>query len=214
LVRASGGLGGARRSLGRKERRHLLARVGFARVALDPVTREVRLEPGTRLDLGGVAKGYAADLALAALRQAGATFGLVDLGRSSQGAFGCNLTVDVADPQQTGAPAWATFELGPAALASSGGDQRPGHILDPHSGLPARRLLATTVLAATGAEADALSTALFVLGQERGLALLRRRGAEGLVLWRDTRGQRRMRTTPGFAARHGLATRADVEVHE
>jgi len=214
LVRAGGGLGGARRSLGRNERRHLLARVGFARVALDPATREVRLEPGTRLDLGGVAKGYAVDLALAALRQAGATGGLVDLGRSSQGAFGWNLVVDVADPQQAQAPAWARFDLGGAALSSSGGDQRPEHILDPRSGLPARRLLATTVLAAAGAEADALSTAAFVLGQEHGLALLGKRGAEGLMLWRDARGRRHMRTTPGFAARHGLATRADVEVHE
>lgn len=212
LVRASGGLGGPRRRLGPAERRALLARVGFARVSLDPATRLVQLEPGTQLDLGGIAKGYAVDLALAALRLAGASAGLVDLGRSSQGAFGLELRADAADPERPEAPAWATFDVGAAALSSSGGDQRPGHILDPRSGRPASRVLAATVLATTGVEADALSTAVFVLGEAEGLALLQRRGAEGLVLSRDARGRRRLRATPGFAAKHALTARRDVEL--
>jgi thiamine biosynthesis lipoprotein ApbE len=48
-------------------------------------------------------------------------------------------------------------------------------------------------------EADALSTALFVLGSDEGLALVGRRGAQGLVVGRDAVGRRWIRTTPGFA---------------
>jgi len=211
LVRAGGHLGGKPRRLGRCERWRLLARVGTAHVHLDPATREVRLDPGTRLDLGGIAKGYAVDLALAALRKAGAQGGLVDLGGSSLGVFGTPTTVAVRDPERTDAPPWATFELNDAALASSGGDQRPGHIFDPRTGLPARKVLAATVVAASAMEADALSTAVYVLGAEEGLAILVRRGAAGIVLSRED-GRAVIRASPGFAAAHALRAAEGVTV--
>ena len=211
LVRASGHLGGKPRRLRRCERWRLLSRVGTAHVHLDPATRQVRLDPGTRLDLGGIAKGYAVDLALVALRKAGARGGLVDLGGSSLGVFGTPTTVAVRDPERTDAPPWATFTLEGAALASSGGDQRPGHIFDPRTGLPARKVLATTVVARSAMEADALSTAVFVLGAEEGQALLVRRGAGGLVLSRE-QGRAVIRASPGFAQAHHLRVAAGVAV--
>jgi thiamine biosynthesis lipoprotein len=211
LVRAAGHLGGKPRRLSRCERWRLLSRVGTAHVHLDPATREVRLDPGTRLDLGGIAKGYAVDLALDALRGAGARRGLVDLGGSSVGVFGAPATMDVRDPERPEAPPWATFTLDGAALSSSGGDQRPGHILDPRTGLPARKVLAATVVAASAMEADALSTAVFVLGPDEGLALLTRRGAAGLVLLRD-QGHAVIRATPGFAQAHDLRAADGVTV--
>jgi thiamine biosynthesis lipoprotein ApbE len=61
-------------------------------------------------------------------------------------------------------------------------------------------------------EADALSTAVFVLGAEAGLRLLRERDAEGLVVARDG-GTLVVRTTPEFATRHTLVARADVKVN-
>jgi FAD:protein FMN transferase len=211
LVRAAGHLGGRPRRLGRCQRARLLERVGTAHVHLDTATREVSLDPGTRLDLGGIAKGYAVDLALDALRRAGASAGLVDLGGSSLGVFGGPAPVDVRDPEDPARPPWATFEIDGAALASSGGDQRPGHILDPRTGLPARGVLAATVVARTATEADALSTAVYVLGADLGLALLSRRGAEGLVLLRE--GQRPViRSSPGFAAAHALVAAPGVTV--
>src|SRR3989441_11002997 len=70
LVRATGGLGGPHRRLSASETKRLLARVGFRRVRLDPRARTVALDPGTAVDLGGIAKGYAVDRALAALREA------------------------------------------------------------------------------------------------------------------------------------------------
>ena len=211
LVRAAGHLGAARRRLTRCQRAQLLARVGTAHVHLDPQTREARLDPGTRLDFGGIAKGYAVDLAVGALRDAGARAGLVDLGGSSQAVFGRAATIAVRDPERPDAAPWAEFTIENQALASSGGDQRPGHILDPRTGLPARKVLAATVVAKTAMEADALSTAVFVLGAEEGLALLAARTAAGLVLTRED-GRPVIRTTPGFAEASGLRAAPGVTV--
>lgn len=212
LVRAAGGFGAPPRALSAPERRALLARVGHGRVLLDGATRRVTLEGGARLVLDGIAKGYAADRALSALRAAGAATGLVNLGESSLGVFGEPLTLDLRDPRGTGLP-WGAFQVEDASVSTSGTDQRPGHVLDPRTGLPARGVLAATVVAASGVEADALSTAVFVLGPSEGLALLARRGAAGLVLLVED-GRRLVRTTPGFAIRYGLAPAAGVEVQE
>jgi thiamine biosynthesis lipoprotein len=207
LVRAAGGFSGRMRRLRPDERRSLLPRVSFRRVRLDPAAADVRLEEGARLDLGGIAKGYAVDLALAELKRAGASAGHVDLGSSSLGAFGAPLLVDLRDPERPAGPAIATFRLEDAVLATSASDQRGNHVLDPRTGRPAEGVLSATVVARTGMEADALSTAVYVLGPEEGLALLERRGACGLVLVREG-GRRVLRTTEGFAEAFGLVTAA------
>jgi thiamine biosynthesis lipoprotein len=212
LVRAAGGFGGEPRVLDDAERRETLERVDFRRVALDPATRAVRLEGGARLVLDALAKGDGADRALAALRRAGATSGLVDLGGSTLAAFGAPVAVDLRDPTGEGRP-WGSFVLADAALGTSGGDQQPGHIVDPRTGTPARGVLQATVVAETAREADALSTAMFVLGTDDGLALVTRRGAAGLVLTRDG-DARVIHTTPGFAAAHGLVPAPGVAVRE
>ena len=203
LVRATGGLGGPHRRLAAPETKRLLARVGFRRVHLDARARSVTLDPGTALDLGGIAKGYAVDRALAALRGAGAQSAVVDLGRSSLGVFGDALALDVADPEDPARPPWASFVVREATVGSSGADQRKDHIFDPRTGRAARRVLAATVVASSAREADALSTAVFVLGAEEGLALLERRGAAGFVLVKE-RGRRIVWATRGFAESHQL----------
>jgi thiamine biosynthesis lipoprotein len=214
LMRAYGAYGESARRPSEGETRRLLARVGFGRVRLDAATRRVRLEPGTALDLGGIAKGYAADLALRELRRAGALRTLVDLGTSSQCVFGDALTLDVAHPLDPAQPAWARFTLRDACVASSGASQRGEHILDPRNGRPpASGVLGATVVASEGAEADALSTALYVLGPEEGLRLLARRGAHGFVLMRR-RGRSLMLTTPDFAERHALEAEVWVRLRE
>src|SRR6266705_2077910 len=156
LVRATGGLGGRRRRLSTSETRRLLTRVGFRRVRLDHRARSVALDPGTAVDLGGIAKGYAVDRALAALRGAGAQSAVVDLGRSSLGVFGDAVALDVADPEDPARPPWASFVVREATVASSGTDQRTDHIFDPRTGRAARRVLAATVVASSASEADAL----------------------------------------------------------
>jgi thiamine biosynthesis lipoprotein len=213
LVRAAGKLGDPARSMDGRERRRTLRRVGAANVRLDPGRGAVRLLHGARLDLGGIAKGYAADLALAALQAAGARAGLVDLGGSSLAVFGEGAAVAIADPGDRANAPWGSFRLEGAALGTSGTAERGAHILDPRTGEPAARVLSATVVAASGMEADALSTALFVLGRERGLALLARRGASGFVLEREE-GRSVMWTTPGFARAHALQAAPGVLVRE
>ena len=210
LLRARGDYGGAPRDVAPGEERRLLAAVGWRRVHLDRGTRRVRLERGTRLDLGGIAKGYATDLALAALRDAGAQAGLVDLGGSSLGSFGETLEVVLRDPEDPGRPPFGLFRAREASVSTSAGDQKPGHIVDPRTGSAASAVLTATVVARSGIEADALSTAVFVLGPEDGLALVARRGAAGLALVREE-GRAVVRTTPGFAAGYALELAPRVE---
>jgi FAD:protein FMN transferase len=209
LLRARGAYAEPPRSLAVEDLVRLRALVGWRRIHLDSATRRVWLEPGSGVDLGGIAKGFAADLALAALRRAGARSGLVDLGGSSLGVFGEPLEVVLRDPEDAARPAWGSFRVSEACVSSSGGDQRAGHILDPRSGAPASGVLGVTVVAGTGIEADALSTAVFVMGAEPGLRLLRERGAAGVVLAREA-GRPALRSTPGFTTRHGLRLRPGI----
>lgn len=212
LVRGAGALGAPGRRPGGRDRRRVMGRVGAHNVRLLPDRLEVRLLNGARLDLGGIAKGFGADRALDALRASGASAGMADLGGSSVAVFGAPLEVAIADPRDRTAPPWGSFRLR-TALGTSGTSERGAHIVDPRTGRPAAGVLSATVVAPTAMEADALSTALFVLGPLQGLALVARRGAAGFVLTRE--GKARVVTaTPGFAAAHALRTAPGVRWRE
>jgi len=150
-----------------------------------------RLSDATQIDLGGIAKGYAVDRALDVLRSRGLRAALVNAGGNVR-VFGRvpdvvlfwdrprPFQVGVQHPRQPdGILGGLTLEAG-QAVATSGDYQRYfivdgvryHHVLDPHTGLPARGLISSTVLAPTATDADALSTAVFVLGAEKGLALV------------------------------------------
>ncbi len=148
--------------------------------------------PGMALDLGGVAKGLGADRAAAAARAAATNEFLLDAGGNlvGRGVW----TVGVRDPRfAPDAPPLRVLALADgAAVATSGNYERfavradgarAGHILDPRTGRPAAgSVLQATALAPTAAEADAWSTALFVLGPDGGRAALSGR-AHPAVLW-------------------------------
>ena len=151
--------------------------------------------PGMALDLGGVAKGVGADLAAAAARAAATNEVLLDVGGMlvGRGAW----TVGVRDPR--GAVDAPPLDILPlpdgAAIATSGRYERGGHILDPRTGRPAEGgVLQATALAPTAAEADAWSTALFVLGPEAGRrALAGHRDVDALwILCAPSNGVRRV----------------------
>lgn len=193
LLRAQGFYDGVPRLLGEDERRRILSRVGHQRVRLEG--KQVRLGPGMALDLAGIAKGYAVDQALVALREAKASAAVVDLGGSSIGVYGTPLEVEIRG-------GLGTFRLENACLGTAGADQRTRHILDPRSGRPAEGTLLATVIAPSGMEADGLDTALYVLG-EAGLPILTARGVEGFVVKQVGTGFE-LRATPGFAGRRRL----------
>jgi len=163
------------------------ALVGWRRIALDKCRPLVRLEPGTRLDLGGIAKGFILQEGLALLRGRGTPSALIEAGGD----------IVVGDPPP-GRAGW-TIALGGAdtavantAVSTSGtGEQfvevdgvRYAHVVDPRTGLGVTAARTVTVVAADAATADALGTALVVLGPERAAAVSAR--FPGIVvMWRD-----------------------------
>ncbi len=159
---------------------------GFQSLALDPSRRRARLSiPGTRLDLGGIAKGFAVDEALETLRRAGIQAALVDGGGDLRahgkppGAAGWRLSIgDLRTPEGSPQPTLLTDR----AVATSGdvfqsvqiGDREFSHLIDPQTGLGLEYRRTVTVLASETITADALASALSVLPIERSWELLAR----------------------------------------
>ncbi len=148
----------------------------------DPRRRAVALPAGGRLDLGGVAKGWAADTAVRRLAAHGPA--LVDAGGdiavSGPRADGTPWPIGVADPRQPGEQI-ALLLLPAGGVATSGRDYRRWrqgaaerhHIIDPRTGLPAATdLLTVTVVAPSARVAEAAAKTVLILGREAGLAWL------------------------------------------
>ncbi|HEX6940556.1 MAG TPA: FAD:protein FMN transferase [Longimicrobiales bacterium] len=161
--------------------RDAAARVGWRKLRLDSTARTVRLlAPGMRLDLGGIAKGYAGDEALAALRRHGIRRALVEMGGDIVAAGPPpgrrGWIVRIADA----APGRDTILLAHAAVSTSGDaaqflevdGERYSHVIDTRTGMGMRDGVAATIVARDGITADALSTLARVLGPERGAAFL------------------------------------------
>ncbi|RMH11494.1 MAG: FAD:protein FMN transferase [Gemmatimonadetes bacterium] len=174
------------------------ARVDWRAVRLDTLRHAARLErPDMALDFGAIAKGFAVDRAVEAVRRAGAQAAMVDLG-GNIGVWGpapdgaAGWTLGVRHPRR-GDDVLATLTLADGAVATSGDYEqsfvengvRYSHLMDPRSGEPVRGVVAVTVAAPDGITADVLSTALFVLGPDAGRRLLERAFPEGGVtaLW-------------------------------
>ena len=179
----------------------VLQQVGADRLDLDAATGTAALAPGTRLDLGSIAKGYAIDRAVAALDARGVPAALIDLGGTigvlDQPPDGRPWTVGIQNPRGNNLIGLLQFRGG--AIATSGDydryfeveGRRFSHLLDPRTGWPADDLYAVTVVAPNATAADALSTAAFVLGPEDGMALLSDcQGVEGvLIRWLGGKGE-------------------------
>jgi thiamine biosynthesis lipoprotein len=162
-------------------RRAAAARVGWRAVRLDSAAQTVALLlSGIQLDLGAIAKGYAADAAIATLREHGVPRALVELGGDivvgapPPGRRGWRVRVADAGARDS------SLLLAHAAVSTSGDTQqfveidgeRYSHVVDPATGLGLRSRVAATVVAPDGVTADGLSTLLTVLGPDAGQALL------------------------------------------
>ena len=166
----------------------LLDATGVRHLELDTDGRWVRKRRlGVRCDFSSLAPGYAADRIAMSLGQLGLTDFLVDVGGElvARGRNGAGLPWQVAieQPQAEGGAVARLVPLTDAAIATSGDyrnyyevdGERVAHILDPETGRPiTHRLASATVIDALGVRADALATALMVLGPDRGMALAER----------------------------------------
>lgn len=148
------------------------------------------------IDLGGVAKGYAIDRAIAVLAASGIQHASVNAGgdmRLLGDRAGAPWRIGIQHPRQAGA-ILASLKLADRAVVTSGDYERffeqdgvrYHHILDSRTGYPARLCQAVTVVSEQAALADAVATAAFVLGPELGMAFLRETdGVDGLIVAAD-----------------------------
>lgn len=180
------------------------ARTGWRHVAIDSDAQTVALAiPGMKLDLGGIGKGRGALAARAAMKAFNvpcamvALGGDIALGDAPPGTTGWRITIG-----DTG----RTVTLANTCISTSGDTEqfieiegvRYSHILDPATGLGLTRRIQATVIAPDGATADALATALCVLGRERAAETLARcPGVEALIVERTPDGTVEFRS-PGF----------------
>ncbi len=185
------------------------AATGYRYLTLDSTARTARLErPGMRLDLGGIAKGYATDEALKVLRAHGLSRALVDgggdirLGDPPPDKHGWR--VEISTVRAGGEKATEKRLLARCAIATSGATYRYvevdgirySHILDPRTGMGLTDERLVTVIAPTGTQADALASALSVLSPDDGLVL-----AAGVpdvaarIIWRAGMGYRQRQSS-------------------
>ncbi len=166
-------------------------KVGYDKLILDEKQMTVRFAvEGMRIDLGGIAKGYAVDRAVEAMKKHGARGGMVDLGGNIR-CFGqaprgqTHWRIGLQDPNVApddlgGVKPLLVLALQDESVATSGDYRRftkvqgekQSHILDTHTGRGASKLTSVTILAPDAITADALSTAVSILGREKGLALI------------------------------------------
>jgi thiamine biosynthesis lipoprotein len=170
--------------------------VGYEKMKLNKGSRKVELlTPGMRLDLGGIAKGYALDAALEVLADHGIRSALVsgggDLAVSGAPPGKRGWRIEVAPLDVEHAPPAKFVLLEYRALATSGDvfqhveidGKRYSHIVDPRTGVGLTDHSLVTVIARDATTADSLATAASVLGSVAGKALLEKtRGVEGLIV--------------------------------
>ena len=160
-----------------KELEALAEKIDFGNIELSG--NNAALRNGAQVDLGAVAKGYAADAAKEMLRNSKASGAVLNLGGTialyGKKPDGSSFRVGVADPEDP-AGYFGYIESGEAVIATSGGYERffekDGkryiHIIDPNTAHTVENgVLSATAICESGARADALSTALFVLGADR-----------------------------------------------
>jgi thiamine biosynthesis lipoprotein len=168
--------------------------VGYDKLILDSNEMTVRFAAkGMRLDLGGIAKGYAIDGAVGAMQKEGALGGMIDIGGDIQ-CFGAppegkeRWRIGLQDSRAVGGEPGQgqilmVLELTDAAIATSGDYQRfvliegerYSHIIDAETGYGSDELTSVTIIGKSAIDADLLATAVSVMGVEGGLALVEER---------------------------------------
>jgi thiamine biosynthesis lipoprotein len=193
-----------------EELQRLKVLVDVAAIQIDMTQRTIfLLHKGMKIDVGGIGKGYAADRAAEEMRKAGAHGGVVALSGDIK-TFGAppdaaGFPVGIRHPRKEGVVI-AVIDLQDEAVSTAGDYERffekdgvrYHHILDPQTLRPARSCQSVTVIGKEGVMVDGLDTGIFVLGPERGMALVERlSGVEAVII--DDKG--RMTVSSGLRSR-------------
>ena len=176
--------------------------VGYRHLKLDEKRRTAELLlPGMRLDLGGIAAGYAADEALKTLEERGVERALIDIsgdllaGEAPPGRAGWQ--IGIAPVTRADGPPTRRLSLCRAALTTSGDafqhvvidGKRYSHIVDPRTGIGLTDQSSVTVIAADCITADSLATAVSVMGPKAGLKLIEETPGAAALIMRNRDGE-------------------------
>ena len=174
--------------------------VDYAAIEIDAARGTAFLRrPGMRVHLGGIGKGYAIDRSAAILRARGFGDFMIQSGGDLfvSGRRGDRpWRLGIRDPRGPADRSFATLDLANGTFSTSGDYERffikdgvrYHHILDPDLGEPARGCRSVTIVADKAVLADGLSTGVFVLGPEKGMALIERLpDVEGIIVAADNR---------------------------
>ena len=165
--------------------------VGFEKIDLTPPDRISFRSSCLQLDLGAIGKGYAVDRAAEVLRSLGIRDALINAGGSTVFAMGSPpdhtaWLVHLRDPSNKIDPQVmlrdASVSTSEQTAPSLLGNDSPGHIIDPETGMPLKTVFAVSAVSRTATVSDALSTTLLLLGPTKGKALIKRM-ADVSAIW-------------------------------
>ena len=175
-----------------------VSKVGYKNIILDKKNSTIFLKlPGMKLGLGGIGQGYIADRVAVLLKSKGVTSGIInvsgDISTWGKQPNGQQWKVGIKNPMNKN-KIFAMFPLEDSAVETSGSYEkyvifngiRYSHIIDTRTGYPAQGLVSVSVFAKTTEVADALATGVFVLGKEKGMALVNRLPGIGCIMVDDT----------------------------
>ena len=171
--------------------------VNYKDILIDRTAATVFLKrKGMMIDLGGIAKGYAADLAVELLKREGIRSGLVSIAGDIR-TFGMkpdkkSWIIGIKNPRQTGEKdeIIAKIRLSDKAISTAGDyerfflgtGKRYHHLLDPKSGYPAELSRSVSVIAERGVMTDGFDNAVFILGPEKGMRLIKEMGMDAMII--------------------------------
>lgn len=171
--------------------------VDYRNIEIDSRRNLIRFKKkGIKIDFGGIAKGYAVDQAIKALKKKGVKNCLVEAGGDlfalGKGINKKDWLIGLRNPRESGLI--FEFSCTNKGVATSGdyerfkilNKKRYHHLIDPRSGLPASEVISATIAAPNAMTADALSTAVLILGKEEGMRLIRKtKNIEGVIIVKE-----------------------------
>ncbi|MFH0947900.1 MAG: FAD:protein FMN transferase [Elusimicrobiota bacterium] len=197
-----------------KEIKNTLELVSWRNILIDDFIKNGKItfaKKGMKIDLGGIAKGYAVDCAVDVLKKNGVQTGMVNAGGDVR-CFGDKIWKIALQNPRNKNDFIAVLKIKNKAVTTSGDYERYffldkrkiSHIISPFTGYPADKSISSTVIAETCTDADALATVIFVLGYEKGIELVEKyKNAECLIIDSPKANllgkERKIYKTTGFA---------------
>ncbi|MCE5312875.1 MAG: FAD:protein FMN transferase, partial [Nitrospiraceae bacterium] len=176
--------------------------INYRNIEIDKDRSTVFLKKkGMKIDLGGIAKGYAADRLTKIVTGAGIKSGIVAVGGDirviGKRPDGSLWRIGIKNPRmdKNKSDLLGSVRLSDKSISTSGdyerfftiGSRRYHHLIDPATGYPSDRAICSTVITEDSSFADALATAVFILGPQKGIELLNKTASEGIIM--DAQGK-------------------------